>query len=289
VELLKKEYKKYELIHNSWKNGLFWALFILLIFILFQPFGFRDKDLDLKLFLFPLYSLLAFLYSSSTIIIIRYILKKKRLWTLKDEILYYVIGMFPVTFLVHLLTYLVTGDMPFNLYWYFKLLYHISSLFLIIAVVEFLYYSNKSSGIKIEHLASQVQFVSRQLESIKQEPDFETVSIILEKGSIDINRNKMIFIKSVGNYLEFYFRESNGQIQKLVKRGRIHLAEKDLETIPEFLRCHRAYIINLKQAKQIKGSSKNARLVFDQKLEEIPVSRSQFKTLKEKLDKIISG
>src|SRR3972149_5180353 len=168
--------------------------------------------------------------------------------------------MLPSTFLVHLLSSWVTGDMPLNLYWYFKLLYHVSSLFLIIAVVEFLYYSNKSADIKIEHLSSRVQLVSRQLDSVKKESDFETVSISLEKDSIDINRNKIIFIKSIGNYLEFYFRETNGQINKLLKRGRIHQAEKDLETFSEFLRCHRAFIVNLKQAKQIKGNSKNARL-----------------------------
>jgi DNA-binding LytR/AlgR family response regulator len=160
---------------------------------------------------------------------------------------------------------------------------------MIISVIEFLYYSNRSSDIKIEHLSSRFQLVSQQLDSVKKEYDLETVSISLEKDSIVVNKNKMIFIKSIGNYLEFYFRESNGQIKKLVKRGRIHQAEKDLEAFPEFLRCHRAFIINLKQTKQIKGNSKNARLVFDQKLEEIPVSRSQFKVLREQLDKIIAG
>jgi len=69
----------------------------------------------------------------------------------------------------------------------------------------------------------------------------------------------------------------------------LHQAEKDLETFPEFLRCHRAFIVNLKHVKQIKGNSKNARIVFDQKLEEIPVSRSQFKIIKEQLGKIIAA
>jgi len=38
----------------------------------------------------------------------------------------------------------------------------------------------------------------------------------------------------------------------------------------------------------MKGNIKNARLVFDDILEEIPVSRLHFKTLKEQLDKIIA-
>jgi hypothetical protein len=289
MKFLNKEYAKYHPAHEPWKNGLFSATVVLFIFLLFQPFGFGDKDLVLKLILFPVYSLLAYFYSIADFFIVRHILKSKKRWSVKNELLSFAIGMLLFTFLVHLLSSWFTGDMPLNLYWYFKLLYHVSSLFLIIAVIEFLYYSNKSADIKIEHLSSRVQLVSRQLNSIKKESDFETVSISLEKDSIDINRNKMVLIKSIGNYLEFYFRESNGQIKKFVKRGRMHQAEKVLEAFPEFLRCHRAFIINLKQAKQIKGNSKNARLVFDQKLEEIPVSRSQFKSLKEQLDKIIAG
>jgi hypothetical protein len=289
MKFLNKEYTKYHPAHQPWKNGLFWAIVVLFIFLLFQPFGFRDKDFKLKLILFPAYSLLAYFYSITNFFIVKHILKSKKRWSVKNELLSFVVLILPFTFLIHLLSYWITGDMPLNLNWYFKLLYHVSSLFMTIAIIEFLYYSNRYSDIKIEHLSSQLQLVSRQLGSAKKESDFEIVSISLEKDSIDINRSKLVFIKSVGNYLEFYFRESNSQIKKLIKRGRMHQAEKILEAFPEFLRCHRAFIINLKQAKQIKGNSKNARLVFDQKLEEIPVSRSQFKTLKEQLDKIIAG
>ena len=289
MKFLDKEYTKYDSANEPWKNGFFLAAVVLSIFLLFQPFGFSDKDPDLKMILVPVYSLLAFFYSTSNFLIVRHILKSKKRWTVKNEIISIAIGLLPFTFLVHLLTSWITGDMPLNFYWYFKLLYHVASLFIIITAIEFLYYNNKSSGIKIEHLSSQVQLVSRKMDSVKPEPDFETASISLEKESIDINRNKMVFIKSIGNYLEFYFRETDGQVRKLVKRGRIHQVEKDLQAFPEFLRCHRAFIINLRQTKQIKGNSKNARLVFDQKLEEIPVSRSQFKIIKEQLDKIIAG
>jgi DNA-binding LytR/AlgR family response regulator len=152
-----------------------------------------------------------------------------------------------------------------------------------------LYYSNKSADLRIEHLSSQIQLFSKQISSVKIENRNETVSVSLEKDSVEINRNKIVLIQSKGNYLEFYLREKDGQIKKLVKRGRIHQVEKDLKTFLEFFRCHRAFIVNLKKAKQIKGNIKNARLVFEEIMEEIPVSRSHFKTLKEQLDKMIAG
>ena len=222
MEFLNRQYTKYNPVHESWKNGLFSAAIVLLILLLFQPFGFRDKDLGIKLFLFPIYTLLAFFYSTSTFLIVKHILKSKKVWAIKNELLYFVISMLPLTFLIHLLTYWIVDDMPLNLYWYIKLLYHVSSLFLVIAVIEFLYYSNKSADIKIEDLSYQIHFISQQLDNLNRENDNETVSILLEKDSFEINRNKIVFIQSMGNYLEFYLLETNGQIKKLVKRSIRH-------------------------------------------------------------------
>ena len=133
-----------------------------------------------------------------------------------------------------------------------------------------------------------MQVISQQLDRVKKVKSHETVSISLEKGPFEVNRSKLLFIQSVGNYLVFNLSGTNGQIKKLTKRGRIHQAEKDMEVYPEFFRCHRAFIVNLKQIKQMKGASKNARLVVGHGLDEIPVSRQQFSALKKQLDKIIA-
>lgn len=289
MKFLNKEYTKYDSANKSWKNGLFAAMVVLFIFLLFQPFGFRDKDLVLKLILFPVYSLLAYFYTITSFFIVRCILKSKKQWLLKNELLSLVIGIVPFSFLVQILSSLIAGDMPLNLYWYFKLLYYLTGFFVVIAVIEYLYYSNKFSASEIEHLSARIHLFSQQLRNLKPASTSDIISISLEKDSIDINRNKILFISSLGNYLEFYFREHDGQIKKVVKRGRIHQAEKDLEAFPEFFRCHRAFIINLKQAGKIEGNSKNARLVFNQGSEEIPVSRSRFRILKEQFDKLITG
>ena len=160
MKFLNKAYTKYDPGHEPWKNGLFSAAVVLSIFLLFQPFGISDKELELKLLLFPAYFLLGYFYSITNFFIVRRILKSKKIWTVKNELISFAISMFPLTFLVHLLTSWISGDMPLNQYWYFKLLCNVSSLFLIITVIEFLYYSNKSSDIKIEHLSSQIQLVN---------------------------------------------------------------------------------------------------------------------------------
>jgi uncharacterized membrane protein len=285
MKFLDIKYSKYDPDNKSWKNGLLSAVVILLLLVLLQPFGFRDKGQMLKMILFPVYGLLAFLLTTSNFYVIRHIIKKKKTWTLKNEIIAFLPHILFSTLIIHLFTVWITGDMPFNIQWYLKLFYHIFSLFLVIIIIEFLFYSNKSANRENQQLASDVQMASQKLKnSIGKEDEIITVS--LEKNNLEINRNKIIFIQSWGNYLDFYLREDDGKMKKITKRGRLHQAEKDLKSFSEFFRCHRAFIINLKQVKNIRGNVKNAKVVLVGNPMEIPVSRSLYKNLKEHFEKI---
>ncbi|MCG6186292.1 LytR/AlgR family response regulator transcription factor [Maribellus maritimus] len=286
-EFLNKEYIKYNQENASWKNGLFHAIVVLIIFLLFQPFGFRDKDIELKILLFPGFSLIAFSYSIVRFYIIRKMLQSKKTWALKDEIISHIVGMFPLVFIIQLYSYWITGDMPFNIHWYSTLFYYTTSLLTVVGIIEYLHYSNKSAGVRVGDLSSRIQQYSQQIETAQKENTQENLALTLEKGQFTVNREKLVFIESKGNYLDFHLCKSDGVTTKLTKRGRLHQVEADLENYLEFFRCHRAFIVNMKKAKQMKGNSKNARLILDDdELQEIPVSRTYFKTLTQKLEKM---
>ena len=285
MDFFNKEYAKYNPHNKSWKHSIFSAIVTFLLFLLFQPFGFKDKEVALKVVLFPGYSLLAFIYTYLNFLIVRQILKKKKKWTLSDELICLLIGIMLLTIAVHLFSYFIAGDMPLTFHWYFKLLCYVASFFLVISIIEFFYYNNKSARINNKKLRMQYELVKqKQDDTEKQNKDI--ISIYLEKEQMEINKNKIIYIKSVGNYLEFCLRGPDGKINKITKRGRLHNAEKNLLSYSEFFRCHRAFIINLKQVINLRGNVKNARVVFDSNTEKIPVSRSLYKALKEQLEKI---
>lgn len=285
MDFLRLEYSKYNPGNKIWKNGLFSATIVLLIFILFQPFGFSDKDIQLKIFLFPGYALFGYMHSYLTYHIIRQILTKKKTWTITNELISFLISMILLTFVVHLFTHFVTGDMSLSFKWYFKLLYHVSSLFLVIGIMEFFYYNNRAAKINNRMLSSQFEKAKLKLDNA-QKQNVDTLSLSLEKEPIEINRNKLLYIQSMSNYLEFNLCEANGKISKITKRGRLHKVEKDIAPFSEFFRCHRAFIINLKKKVQLKGNMKNARVIFESVNEEIPVSRTFYKSLKEQIEKI---
>ncbi|QGY43600.1 hypothetical protein GM418_07975 [Maribellus comscasis] len=284
--ILNNVYTKYNKENASWKNGLSHAVVVLIIFLLFQPFGFRDKDLELKILLFPGFSLIAFSYSICRFYVIRKMLQSKKTWTLKNEIVSHIAGMFPLVFIIHIYSYWITGDMPFNIHWYSTLFYYTTSLITVAGIIEYLHYSNKSAGIQIGDLSSRIQRYSQQIAMAQKEKEQDILTLSLEKGQLTVNREKLVFIESKGNYLDFHLCKSDGVTTKLTKRGRLHQVETDLENYIEFFRCHRAFIVNLKKAKQMKGNSKNAGLILDDELQEIPVSRRYFKTLTLKLEKM---
>lgn len=283
MNFFNKAYAKYAPENRAWLNGLFSASIVLLIFLLFQPFGFRDKDLQLKIILFPTYALLAFVQAQVVFFIVRQMIKKSRTWTLGHELISFLMGAVVLTIAIHLVTYWVVGDMPLSFQWYFKLLYHVTSLYLFIGIIEFYYYKHKSADISNQYISSQYELAKQKLDNVQK----EVITISLEKEHIKVSRDKIIFIKSMGNYVEFYLREQDGNISHMSKRGRIQKAEKDLVPYTEFFRCHRAFIINLKQVIRLKGNMKNAMVIFEDGLEKVPVSRTSYTTLKERLEQVV--
>jgi hypothetical protein len=288
LKSLKREYSKYDSVNKSWLNGLFMAAIVLLIFLLFQPFGFQDKDIDLKIVLLPTYALLAFLYALISFLIARHILKRKKVWNLGNEIVFYIMGALVLTLIVHLFTYWVAGDMPLTLGWYFRLLYHVASLMLLIRFLEYFYYSYRAAYYDNRELNSQVELTQQKLEEINKQSS-QIINISTEKEQININRNKVIYIESSGNYLEIYLREPDEGLSKITKRGRLHQIEQNLSPYPEFFRCHRAFIINLDYITHLEGNVKNARISLKGFSKKIPVSRSHYTSLKNKIEAIALG
>lgn len=281
MSFLNNAYFKYSRENKAWKNGFFSALVVLLIFLLFQPFGFRDKALGLKLVLYPGYAIIAFANTQIIILMARHKLKSKKLWFIKDEILSFIISTVLLALVIHLYTFLMVDDMPLTWRWYFKLLYHVASLYLIIGIMEYFYYSHKSARSFNQQLSSAYEKAQQALDDVR----IEYISISLEKEQIEINRNKILCIQSTGNYLEFCLSEPDGKIRKIIKRGRLQAVENDLATYSEFSRCHRAYIVNLKQVTRLKGNIKNARIIITG-MDDIPVSRSAYKSLKDQLEQV---
>ncbi len=95
--------------------------------------------------------------------------------------------------------------------------------------------------------------------------------------------DKWIAGKAAGNYVELYFSTNNHKPAVLVRATLKQLSEA-MQGRPEFLRCHRSYVVNLAFADKLTGPAQARKLILRGLGEAIPVSRSYEKPLQQKLD-----
>lgn len=128
------------------------------------------------------------------------------------------------------------------------------------------------------------------LEDVKLEteeiPAIETLVLMAEneKDKLVLNPNNLFYIESADNYSTVIFLNDDHKVSKKLLRGSLKRIESQIK-FPFIVRCHRSYIVNLKQINHIKGNARGYRIEFKSELNDtIPVSRSYSKALFERLE-----
>jgi DNA-binding LytR/AlgR family response regulator len=100
---------------------------------------------------------------------------------------------------------------------------------------------------------------------------------------ISIAVEKIYYIASQDNYVEIRY-EMGGKLLNYLLRCRTARLEKQLEST-SLVRCHRSYIVNVDNVTQFKREKAGAYLVLSHpEAKRIPVSKSYYKTIAERLD-----
>lgn len=94
--------------------------------------------------------------------------------------------------------------------------------------------------------------------------------------------NDLLYITAADNYVEVIYRDKSA-IRKKLLRNTLSRIETLSGQYPMIYRCHRAYLVNLEKVKGITGNSQGCKLILEDTVEPIPVSRSQYKQLLQRL------
>ncbi|MEZ0486305.1 LytR/AlgR family response regulator transcription factor [Fibrella aquatica] len=130
----------------------------------------------------------------------------------------------------------------------------------------------------------QAQQLNVQLDQLHQPnvPDLPTVTdlpkgILLTsdtgKERLSLLPNQLVYIESVGNYVEVYWLNFMFP-QKTILRNTLKEVEAAIADDPQFFRCHRAFLVNLRAIHHTTGNSRGYLLMMSGTNREIPVSRS---------------
>jgi DNA-binding LytR/AlgR family response regulator len=101
------------------------------------------------------------------------------------------------------------------------------------------------------------------------------------KEVLEIKLNDLLYIESADNYSKFYFRK-NGQIATSILRTSLSRVEKAFLN-PELFRCHRTYIVQLRNVERVSGNSQGYRFHFAGGEDAVPVSRRMNGVIHERL------
>jgi hypothetical protein len=133
----------------------------------------------------------------------------------------------------------------------------------------------------------EVWELNKRLAERTPEPQtaYDSKPIILSgntKDSVELHPEQFIYLEAYGNYVKINYAEGGLVKQKLL-RTTIKQVENELAPVPFIIRCHRAFLVNVKHIASVKGNSQGYKVSFDYPAEEVPVSRACAKELRNSL------
>jgi DNA-binding LytR/AlgR family response regulator len=149
---------------------------------------------------------------------------------------------------------------------------------IIISVLSFYIYLlekyTESSFILTERILSE------ELGGQKPEEPFRTIVLSSDSGKekLKLNLRSLLFIRSIENYVEIHWTDQ-GQIKTRLLRSTLKRIDEDFKAYPFLFRCHRTYLVNVKNIARVTGNSRGYRLGFKGVDYLIPVSRHNSKKL----------
>lgn len=135
---------------------------------------------------------------------------------------------------------------------------------------------------RLKRNLAHAQTLNTQLDKLHQ-PALPDAPPTLPKGleltaengrdKLSLLPNQLVYIESVGNYVEVHWLNLVFS-QKTMLRSTLKEMEVALLDYPQFFRCHRAFIVNLKAVQKTEGNARGYQLILSGSGQPIPVSRS---------------
>lgn len=119
---------------------------------------------------------------------------------------------------------------------------------------------------------------------LKDTPAPEIVQLVSETGKerLLVAADQLLYLESVGNYVAVHWTRE-GELQKTLLRSTLKELTDLLAPHPQFFRCHRAFIVNLRAIHQTQGNARGYQVTLAGIPETIPVSRSYLDAFDERL------
>ena len=282
-KFLKYPYPFYENAKQGLKISVGIGVFISLFCYLFSPFGLNQLS-DLTLLSFGMVS---FLVCGFYIVLLPFLFEKQlrtKGWRIYKEILWILLINFSLAISNYFyLGYVFNAGYKFNISIFLTVFMYTLLIAVIPAIAIILY----KQVFVYKKIVKEVEKIDAKLVSKNNLffVDEKTKLIFYSENkneTIEVDIQNFLFLSSSGNYVEIFSIQDN-EIKRDLIRNTISKLEKELKKHESIFRCHRSHIINLNKIYHIEGNLQGYQLYFNKVKEQIPVSRSYTKVIKELL------
>ena len=262
----------------SWKTVAIPAAIIFLILYLLEPFGLSRLGSGLLWV-----SLGAALISAGVSSVFAWALPRvfprwyaERGWTLGREVVNTLALLLSIAVCVWLYVAWLTG-MTLS----FRLFFIVLLWVLILGAFPTVLFALWNRNIQ---LARNLRKATEMNQSLSVKPEVEkpsSVPLVFQgdtREALEVDAMSFLYAESEGNYIRLYYLSSQdpNPASKLL-RLTMKQAEASAVSAPFIVRCHRAYLVNLRRVTRVDGNSQGCRLRLEGCADEVPVSRSYVK------------
>ena len=274
---------------KPWSIVILCSTIVILVLAIFEPFEFRLNNV-LQFLMLLGFAFLVFITSTLFFVLIPYIFKSyfiSEKWTFTRMYIYFGLFFLFTGIMVFLYEYVLLGNHSADEYWtksFFSILFidMLAAFTIGLIPVTISVYMAKNKNLK-RNLSEAVRLNEILSNRLMNTESANTITLGgSTKDSLSVNPDLILYIESAGNYVNVVYY--NGEtINKKLLRTTIKQVEETLQTQPAYIRCHRAYIVNINQIVNVSGNAQGYKLTLNHTDEAIPVSRTYMKALKNAL------
>ncbi len=104
---------------------------------------------------------------------------------------------------------------------------------------------------------------------------------------IEVDVSQIAYIEATQNYLNVYVRQEQG-LQRRMIRNTLKEIKSVLKAYPDFIQCHRSFLVNMEYVEDVKGNSQGLILHLDHSnTHTVPVSRTYVSVIRHKMEALV--
>ncbi len=308
LSFLNKPFPRSEINRRSVITNFFVGCFVALFLIVFEPFDISQWQTDMKALKLSGFGMVSFIIPIIVSTLIIQIIQKKNIednWTIGKEIVV-ILSILLCIAIGNMLYGKLFNMMPFSLNGFLFAFASVILIGIFPVTLHVLRKHNKLLKINLEKAVSVNQYLHPT--EIKTDNDLKVpdevplpnmpdniadeIKVIPklifiaenEKDKIELIADQLLYIESADNYSNIVFIE-NEKIKKQLIRSSLKRIELQLNS-DLIVRCHRTFIVNLKNVKNVEGNAAGYKLSFGIENCFVPVSRNYGNSILGKLKTI---